>query len=664
MKALAFAAAAALALLPARGADVSPGLTLTFSAGGQQDVREARLVALYLPAGQPPTPALPAGPFTATWSGTIASPLRAQYTFTAEVQGELKLTINGQPAPLGEQVQLKKGASELKVEFKSPEEGEALVRLYWSSKEFPPEPVPPAVFGQPAPAEALQAAARWREGRLIFAERRCAACHEGGELLPARGEGMPELAHDAPLFADFGARYHEAWLAHWISDPQSIRPHSLMPRVFPGPAGKIDQRAADIAAYLIALGQRNDAKPAEDQAPAGGALFANLGCVACHTAPEAEGQDEFQRVPLRHLRAKWQAPALQDYLQDPQKLYRWTKMPNFRLTAAEAGQLTAFLLAGQQQEFPAGPKGDPAKGAALTVSAGCMNCHAGVPPAAAPKLADTLKSRWARGCVADTPAERGKAPDFAFTAAERKSLRALALVGFESLKHDLPTEFAQRQVKALRCAACHPADANLSTWSQLENEMAPLQAAAPVPEGEGQPLAGANAPVFTWFGEKLRTKWAAQFIAGTLPEKPRPWLIARMPGFGVRGELLAQGLSLEHGFPVEDKVEEPAADDILKAGETLLGESGGFNCTTCHAVGERPATAVFEAPGINFALTTERMRKEYYHRWVYFPQRIDPDTKMPKFADDEGKTPLTDILHGDARAQYEAIWQYLLSLKK
>ncbi len=97
----------------------------------------------------------------------------------------------------------------------------------------------------------------------------------------------------------------------------------------------------------------------------------------------------------------------------------------------------------------------------------------------------------------------------------------------------------------------------------------------------------------------------------------------------------------------------------VKAGETLLGEAGGFNCITCHGVGERKATQVFEAPGINLALTPARLRYEYYLRWVLFPQRIDPETKMPKFADEQGKTPLTQLFDGDAAQQYDAIWHYL-----
>jgi hypothetical protein len=206
--------------------------------------------------------------------------------------------------------------------------------------------------------------------------------------------------------------------------------------------------------------------------------------------------------------------------------------------------------------------------------------------------------------------------------------------------------------------------------------MAPLTAAVPPPEGEGQPIGGATAPLFTWLGEKLRPQWAADFIAGrgagggegetrrqgdkeTAVTKARPWIIARMPGFPAYADALAPGLAHQHGFSAAEPPKPVTDPERAKAGETLLGEAGGFNCITCHGVGERRATQVFEAPGINLALTPQRLRYDYYHRWVLFPQRIEPETKMPKFADEKGKTPLTQHFDGDAHQQYDAIWQYL-----
>ena len=83
---------------------------------------------------------------------------------------------------------------------------------------------------------------------------------------------LPELAQDAPVFAEFGARFKEPWLAHWINHPHALRPGALMPRIFPGEGDAIDPRAADLAAFLASLGTAPEAKPLpEDAAPLGGA---------------------------------------------------------------------------------------------------------------------------------------------------------------------------------------------------------------------------------------------------------------------------------------------------------------------------------------------------------------------------------------------------------
>ena len=657
-------------------AKTARGLTLTFTARDKTDSRTARLVALYVPAGQPVTPFLAPGPFGARWEGSINSPLRAEYTFDAEVKGSFKLTINDKPVLEGagdttsqevnKVFQLNKGENKFVAEFASDGTLDALLRLNWWSEEFPAEPVPPSVFTHDANAKLLRAGMRVRKGRMLFAELRCIACHAAPDLIPLRGEAMSELAQDAPLFDDVGGRFNEAWLAHWISDPHGIRPRSRMPRLFRSAPGEVEQRAADLAAYFVSLSKRDDTVPARENASLGGALFANLGCIACHTVPDSLAADDKGRVPLSHVKAKWQPHALRDYLKDPARNYKWTHMPNFRLTEEESERITSYLLGGKQREFPAGPRGDPAKGAQLLVTAGCLNCHAGMPPTTQPTLAATLKRGWTTGCLANDAATRGNAPDFNFNETDRDALRSFAASGFDSLKRDTPIEFAERQMNNLRCAACHARDGESSIWSTVEAEMTPLQAAAPTqPEAvEGAPISAVGAPMSTWFGEKLRPDWMEQFINGKIPDKPRPWLIARMPGFATVAKGLAEGFSHEHGFGTAIEPETAVDQKSAKAGEILLGANGGFNCVTCHAVGDQPATAVFEAPGINFAFATDRLRHGYYQRWVLHPLRVDPESKMPKFADEEGKTPLTDFFAGDARQQFEAIWQFLRTLKK
>jgi mono/diheme cytochrome c family protein len=153
------------------------------------------------------------------------------------------------------------------------------------------------------------------------------------------------------------------------------------------------------------------------------------------------------------------------------------------------------------------------------------------------------------------------------------------------------------------------------------------------------------------------------FLAGELEDKLRPWLAARMPAFPARAEWMSQGLAMQHGFP-------PAAPALTKPdaamaamGRQLSGKSGdnqaGFACVLCHGVGKAPAENVFEAQGINFMYAAERLNKEFYMRWMLKPSRIWPNTRMPQFAGDDGLTPFANVYDGDARKQFEAIWEYL-----
>ncbi|MDB6151566.1 MAG: Cytochrome c class, partial [Chthoniobacteraceae bacterium] len=601
----------AASVLPEAPGKSARGLTVTFTAAGKIDSRSARLLTLFVPKGEPVTPFLPAGPFTAKWEGEINSPLRAQYTFHAEVRGSFRLSVNGavlletvpgnQLQTISKALQLNKGATTILAEYSSDGSGDAAIQFKWSSKEFPIEPVPPTVFTHDINAKVLREGLRLREGRELFASLRCSACHGDPALIPPRGEGMPELAHDAPVFDELGAKYRETWLAHWINDPHSIRPHSLMPRVFSANPDQVDQRAADLAAFFASTGKADETEISADLAPLGGALFANLGCIACHTPPEYADKDEHDRTPLSHVKAKWQPQALRNYLKDPAKNYAWTHMPNSRLTNDETERLAAFLLSGTQREFRATPKGDAAQGAQLLVSSGCLNCHAGMPPTTQPPLVATLKNSWIKGCMAPTAAARGTAPDFNFTPQQRDALLAFGSTGFGSLKQDTKAEFAERQVTNMRCIACHARDGKSSTWAELEPDMGPLQAAAPAEEGEGHPAAGTAVPMLTWFGEKLQTPWMDSFIAGSGKYKPRPWIIARMPGFPTVSKGMAEGLAHQHGLPAAPELELPVDKEKAENGSKLISENGGFNCTTCHGVGDRPPTAVFEAPGINLA---------------------------------------------------------------
>ena len=641
-----------------------------------RDVRLARLVALNVPAAEPTTPFLPAGPFQATWEGSLAVNLPDDYAFAATCRGSVKVTVNGKLALegtgdgeaslVGKPIRLKSGNNKLVVQFLSPPAGDALLRLDWTGEGIPREPVPIATLGHDAKAADLIAGVKLREGRGLIAEFRCLKCHEANGLLKI--DGLPDFLLDAPSLADSGARLRPEWMARWIEDPRTLRPDASMPRLLHGPQGAAG--AQDIAAYLATLGQADPAgepPPAPEAAAAGGRLFAELGCVGCHTRPDSDGWKKVaDRVPLRNVGAKWRPGALRAFLRQPDRHYASIRMPNFRLAEAEAASLAAFLLAPPRADLgpPPPAASDVARGQALVQSSGCLNCHAldGVPNSfKAPAFADLGPDAWTRGCLASGDAADRKAPDFGLGADRRAALQAFAADRRGSLARESPVEFAERQVKTLRCAACHRRDGADDAWTESKAEVDPLIAAAPeVPAAGGPKYPELQArPQLTWVGEKLKPGWMEAFIAGNIPYKPRPYLRARMPSFARWAAPLTYGLVLEHGCPPTDPAA-PAADPArVEVGKALVRANGGLACVSCHQVGKAEAVGVFEAPGVNFMYARERLRKGYYDRWIRNPLRVDPETKMPTFFNGD-RSVLPGILGGDAAGQAEAIWNYLL----
>ncbi len=650
------------------------GVALTLTAGGKTDVRKDRLVALHVPEGASVSPFLPKGPFEAQWDSVVTVSLRKKVTLLAEGAGKIKVSVNGESVFEGEMseagkrlegsVELQKGGNVLKVEFTSPSKGEATCRLLWASSDFAPEPLQPTSLQLPAEmATAVSLGAQLREGRLLFAQANCTSCHDGAGVLSPKGQApdaMPELGRLAPVLADVGARFNEAWLTQWIQNPHQFREGSMMPALFHG--ANSEQQAADIAAFLCSQGTAA-AEPEENAVADGGKLFGNLGCIACHSTPQSKIGNNFNRVSLSHVSSKWKGAALAEYLLDPHKYHPGARMPKTAMSQKEALQLTAFLMSFPKTETAAPVKGDLARGAQWFASSGCLQCHAGVPGTAL-SLEKTVATGWNTGCLSDREDKRGAAPDFKFKPEQLEALRLFAKQGLQSVERDSPLEFAQRAVMNLRCVACHQMDARQSVWSSVTEEANMLGAlkGGPTAKNPHGPLFTASIPQLSWLGEKLQPSWSAKMIAGQLPEKPRHYLFGRMPAFPIYAELLSKGLSHWHGFSDKPTSLGSPAGDLAATGAQLLGDQGGFACTVCHDVGKQPATAPFEAPALNLAWAGQRLRLSYFERWLLNPQRVDPETKMPRYSDSQVKTQLKQVLDGDGRKQFDAIRQYLLSI--
>lgn len=628
-----FVAAFLAASARAQPVKTEPGLALTYTVGAVSDTVSAPNAWLYVPAGQPPTPFLSAGKFTATFTGFISVDLRGDYFFKAEASGAVKVELgtntileftgDGKKASEPTQpVRLGKGNNALKVTFTSPASGDAMLRLLWSEKGSLWEPVHAGMVSRAVGNESLVQQNKLRLGRELFFEARCAKCH-------TTEVGAPELTMDAPSFEGIGSRRHFSWMANWILDPKAQRATATMPKLLHGPTAQADAEA--IAAFLASQTGARDAgelKNDDESIESAKKLVEALHCTGCHNVPNI-GDPDAKKLNLTHVNAKFPPAALLAFLKNPGTHYAWTRMPKFNFKDGEAEQLAGFLSSIAPMAKQPGPPTDAViftRGKQLVQSSGCLNCHTLKldNQFKAKPLAELAAAQWTAGCLAEAAA--GKAPHYDFARAEREALQAFAATDRASLKRHVPVEFADRQARNLNCTSCH---GQLDGFTRYE-----------------------------LLGGKLKPEWMAQFIAGETKYKPRHWLAHRMPAFPKYAADFAIGLAMTHGFPPQTPAEPPLDVELAKVGQKLIGVDGGFSCISCHSVGTAKAAQVFESEGINFSYAVERIQRAYYERWTRNPLRIDPQTKMPVYFQDDGSSPLPDVLGGDTAKQLDAFWQF------
>jgi cytochrome c2 len=623
------------------------------------DTRLLRLFSLAVERGETPTPLFAPGFFRATFTADVSLPVRDQHRFRLEGRGRVTLSVNGEkvldgtlrpdkPIETAAAVRLQKGDNRLQVVFESSAMGDGQVRLSWAGSDFGFEPLAPERLSWSADDAGLRLGQQRQRGHALFAARRCARCHDS-EPLRIGESAFAELDASGPDLRTIGGRVRADWLAAFLLDPRRFRADTAMPRL----RFERESDAADVAAWLAGTGVPLAAPEFADGAvEAGATLFRQYGCVACHVTPGGDaGGAELPRSRLDFVGQKWHPAALVGYLQEPRRDHDHARMPDFRLPRDEAMQLAAFLL---QQTTPPSPlaasHGDAERGRHVVQQHGCVDCHAVDVPLGAPRAPQLANLDAQRGCLAGKADAR--APDHGLTADEVADLRAFLPFATSAPWHASPIDFATRQLTAQRCTACHALDGEPSAWARWARAASATQ---PLPAAQ-DPIAQA-VPALTWVGAKLQPSWIERFVRGQEPS-PRPWLHARMPSFARHGAAIASGLVREHGYGAAD--EPPVAADAQMAihGERLLAMGRGFGCVQCHALGDQAAVQVFEREGVELLTARRRLRHEYYTRWLLDPTRLDPDSRMPKFAPN-GRTAITDVLGGDGVQQFEAIWQYL-----
>lgn len=617
-----------------------PGLLAKFEQGDQQDTRPLRMAALYAGPDEPPSMFLSPRPFQATLSGYLNVPLRGDFRLSLAGTGKATVEINGRQVLKAvdetASVSLRGGYNDIVVRYDSPPTGAAQLRLFWEGEGIAREPVPPTALFYRGDDGPLAESRRLRQGHALLEQRHCSACH-ASPALPASGRSPLAVGQLQP-----------DWLAAFLLNPQQFQPHGKMPRVLKESDA---QDAADLAAYLGIPNMAAAAPLPDGSSDEGLALYENLNCLACHRLTPPEESDAFGRVSLHFVNAKYSRQGLIEYLERGHT-------PAFKLSVAERASLAAYLRDANQGTLKKPAKklaGDAFRGSDLLAKRDCLRCHTlpGDRTGNAAPRGELPLAKFDRGCLSDDAPRRGAAPEFGWRDGDKQEVVAY-LRSQETAPGRVPlAEQSARLVAELRCQACHNRDGQNG-------------ARLPILDDESET---GHAPEFlpdlTWAGEKLQTTWLKRLLSGDVEKPTRVWLKGRMPAYPQHADALSKGLAAEHGLaPVDQPAAAPLAE-LIAAGEQLTHKEH-LDCLQCHGVGKLEPIGDDKtklAPGINFALVKQRLRHDYYRRFVLDPPRFDTSTRMVKLAPDGKTTKVTSFYDGDAAQQFEAIWNYIQSVK-
>lgn len=219
----------------------------------------------------------------------------------------------------------------------------------------------------------------------------CFGCHEisgydgtkvvGPDLRlePSTPEEAEKLANDplqvagkmrkvGPSLRHLASKTDKGWVEFWTEEPKRFRPSTRMPQFFKltnqhdDLAGRFNPaEIAGIATYLATKSQPLEllTPPADYQpnAERGKELFAQKGCLACHTHDEQKGIDADFGPNLSEIHKKLKPGQdgfnwLYTWIREPERHHPRTKMPHLFLDAEGTGEkfvdpaadIAAFLL--------------------------------------------------------------------------------------------------------------------------------------------------------------------------------------------------------------------------------------------------------------------------------------------------------------------------------
>ena len=508
-------------------------------------------------------------------------------------------------------------------------------------------------------------------GDLLISELRCAACHSG-----IQRDSLPEKT--APDLSEAGARISPEYLRRYLASPSATHPGTTMPDVLiPQPEAERDRIAEALTHFLIAQSKAVFQPEATEQIDRqqGKALYHSVGCVACHGSRETltdapqkpkrndEDDDDEDKtlaakkaikplaVKLEHVGSKYSAKPLSEFLFQPLRVRSAGRMPDMKLTPAEALAIAGYLVGEQPQQGKALAPQDAlvTKGKQHFQELNCAACHSLPGIKAAPLIGSLRNADLTRGCLSKTS---DRSPRFQLEDAQVQAIQASFR---EEDTADSDKVVAAKTLTAFHCIACHIRD----DFGGVHDAHNPFFTTSELKLGDD----GRIPPPLTLVGAKLQPAWMKKVLFDG--ESVRYYMATRMPQYGTA--------NLQHLPPVftridiltsrEMKIPSPESrlesererEKLLRpAGRELLGDKG-LNCIACHNFNGKAASV---NQGIELLTSYQRLQPGWFNSYLRNPGAFRPRTIMPT-AWLNGVATHKTILDGNTDMQIEAIWYYL-----
>jgi mono/diheme cytochrome c family protein len=595
---------------------------------------------------------LAAGNFQVQWRGYLMTQANGQYQLHAYVAGQLQVKLNGKvvlesdrPSPGWVRSQ----PLDLPFDFHPFEAtynggaGNAIVKLFWSGPRFQLEPISGRYFFHD-PAAAPDD--KFERGEALVRALRCAVCHDvPGEPQPSRAPALDRLA----------GNMHRQWLVDWLTEDQEKTTNTArrMPHF-----GLNRSEAEAVAAFLIRESKTTPKQPGDKKKvnrAAGEELFLTLGCLACHQLGALGSPGRFGGGDLADIAAKRPTRFFEHWLAKPAELNRHHRMPVFDLSKDERRNLAAYLAnlgkppERNEENKPAGEQLELGK--RLFTERRCAACHGDAEQAAsAPRTSIADVRDWERSCLQQADAARHR-PGYQLAAKDREAIEHYLASAGKIKNQSIAKRTGQQILADHNCLSCHARNDSRGLAEELPQVAeAHPKLAALLPAMTPPPLIG--------LGDKLFDKSIREAIQRK--SVYRDYLRVRMPKFRLSDEELQ---TLVDHFVEADRIPEleenpPAATTdplvLLSAGGRLV-TTDGFGCTSCHQVGRvLPVKAPVNARGPQLTMMGDRIRREWFDRFVSNPLRIIPRMEMPSV-----QVAVRGVLDDDLDKQLGAVWDAL-----